>query len=383
MHLNKVYFKGLNGIRFIAATLVILHHIEQLKRIFGLKNYFDNPFIHHIGNLGVILFFVLSGFLITFLLLKEEQVTATIAVKEFYIRRILRIWPLYYFIILLSFFILPALRVFDIPNLSETLNVHFLPKLFLFIAFLPNVALFLFPSVPYASQAWSVGVEEQFYLIWPLLIKKIKNRTKLLLGIVASYLMIKSTLFILTEIPSGLNSYVKLIYLFWDNFNIDCMAIGGFVALLLFKKEKGTLPFLFSKTTQFVTIITLVVSLGLGIEFPYVNKEIYAILFSFLILNIAGNPNTIVNLENNLFNFLGKISYGLYMYHFIVIIAVIKLSLFLKINNNAFIYPSTIIMTIGVATLSYYFLEKPFLKYKVKHSKILSGEEARNHDSIQ
>lgn len=381
--LNKVYFKGLNGIRFIAATLVILHHIEQLKRIFGLKNYFDNPFIHHIGNLGVILFFVLSGFLITFLLLKEEQVTSTIAIKEFYIRRILRIWPLYYFIILLSFFILPTLKVFDIPILSETLNVHFLPKLLLFIAFLPNVALFLFPSVPYASQAWSVGVEEQFYLIWPLLIKKIRNRTKLLLSIIASYLIIKFALLILVEMSSRLNGYIKLIYLFWDNFNIDCMAIGGFVALLLFKKDKRKLSFLFGTITQVITLLTLVISLGVGFEFPYVNKEIYAVLFSFLILNIAGNPKTIVNLENKVLNFLGKISYGLYMYHFIVIIVVIKLARFLSVDNNYFIYTSTIILTIAIATLSYYLLEKPFLKYKVKHSKILSGEKAGPHDSIQ
>ena len=61
--MNKIYFPNLNGLRFIAALLVIIHHVEQLKGVFGLP-YFDNTFVLMIGKLGVILFFVLSGFLI-------------------------------------------------------------------------------------------------------------------------------------------------------------------------------------------------------------------------------------------------------------------------------------------------------------------------------
>ena len=62
--MNKIYFPNLNGLRFLAALLVIIHHVEQLKGVFGLPNFFQNPFIQVIGKLGVILFFVLSGFLI-------------------------------------------------------------------------------------------------------------------------------------------------------------------------------------------------------------------------------------------------------------------------------------------------------------------------------
>ena len=99
---NKIYFPNLNGIRFIAAFAVILHHLEQFKYLLGYKNNWENPIIHQIGPLGVILFFVLSGFLITYLLLVEEKQTKTISIKSFYMRRILRIWPLYYLIILLN-----------------------------------------------------------------------------------------------------------------------------------------------------------------------------------------------------------------------------------------------------------------------------------------
>jgi peptidoglycan/LPS O-acetylase OafA/YrhL len=71
--MSKIYFPNLNGLRFIAALLVVIHHVEQFRKILGRPNYFDNPFIKITGKIGVILFFVLSGFLITYLLIKEQQ----------------------------------------------------------------------------------------------------------------------------------------------------------------------------------------------------------------------------------------------------------------------------------------------------------------------
>jgi peptidoglycan/LPS O-acetylase OafA/YrhL len=97
--LNKIYFKGLNEIRAIAALAVLFHHVELYKyrgNIFSLYNTPLNPFIKSLGKNGVYLFFVLSGFLITYLLLTEKSVFNKIDIKKFYIRRMLRIWPLYY-----------------------------------------------------------------------------------------------------------------------------------------------------------------------------------------------------------------------------------------------------------------------------------------------
>jgi peptidoglycan/LPS O-acetylase OafA/YrhL len=104
---SSVYFENLNAIRFIAASLVVFHHIEQIKAIFGLPNFWNNEVFFIIGKLGVILFFVLSGFLISYLLYKEKELTNTIGIKNFYVRRILRIWPLYFLIILLALFLFP------------------------------------------------------------------------------------------------------------------------------------------------------------------------------------------------------------------------------------------------------------------------------------
>ncbi len=162
---KKVYFPNLNGLRFIAAFLVIIHHIEQFKNILGLENNYDNPFVLVVGKLGVILFFVLSGFLITYLLLVEEDITKTISIKNFYIRRVLRIWPLYYFLILLSFFVFPNIPFLNVGPISLALYNNFSLKIILFILFLPNLALIGFSAVPFVSQSWSVGVEEQFYII--------------------------------------------------------------------------------------------------------------------------------------------------------------------------------------------------------------------------
>jgi peptidoglycan/LPS O-acetylase OafA/YrhL len=105
----KVYFPNLNSLRFLAALLVIVHHIEQYKEMLGLSNIFHNHSIQLMSKIGVTLFFALSGFLITYLLLVEQKELGKINIRAFYIRRILRIWPLYYLIIFLAFFIFPAI----------------------------------------------------------------------------------------------------------------------------------------------------------------------------------------------------------------------------------------------------------------------------------
>src|ERR1700679_371071 len=113
---NALYFPNLNGLRFIAALAVIIHHAEAFRWIFGLPNAWRTvPAIGHLGDFGVVLFFVLSGFLITYLLLEEERVHGRIEVGRFYVRRALRIWPLYYLFVALALFALPYLSFFGVP----------------------------------------------------------------------------------------------------------------------------------------------------------------------------------------------------------------------------------------------------------------------------
>lgn len=372
--MNKVYFPNLNGLRFIAAFLVIVHHIEQLKSLFGMENYWSNPFVSVVGKLGVVLFFVLSGFLITYLLLEEEKQMGTISIKDFYIRRVLRIWPLYYLIVILSLFVFPNLDFLDFGGWFQTTSDNFASKVVLFFLFLPNLALILFSPVPYASQTWSVGVEEQFYLLWPILMKKFRNKETLLLSVIGGYLFIKFGHGFINKFW-GLNSFFGGFKGMWDTFSIDCMAIGGIFALNLYRKSP-ILKILYKRQLQWIVLVLLCFLVGLGVRIPYVHYEFYAILFGILILNLASNPFSILNLENRTLNYLGKISYGLYMFHVLGIVIALKVLGIFRVSNFAFQYGLSIFLTVLLAGLSYNYLEKYFIFKKAKFAKVISGDNA-------
>jgi peptidoglycan/LPS O-acetylase OafA/YrhL len=373
---NKVYFKNLNAVRFIAAFLVIIHHIEQFKSLFNLKNAMGNEFIEIIGKLGVVMFFVLSGFLISFLIFKEKELTNTISVRNFYIRRILKIWPLYFVIVFAAFYIFPHLGFFSIPNAKGNVSDDFFVKILLYAFFLPNLALRLFAAIPYVSHVWSIGAEEQFYLIWPVLNKRINNKWMLMFGVITVYLIIKFSLMLV----SG-SSTIKVISAFWGSTPIDCMAIGGLFALTIFEKTKFTArirALIFTKIAQWMTLILTATLIAFGVKIPIFHYEFYSVLFGILICNFAANDHRIFSMENKLFNYLGKISYGLYMYHPIVIVAVIKSLQYFGIITNYAIFPLVILLVVALSALSYEYFEKWFISLKSKYSKLVSGNEAKS-----
>jgi peptidoglycan/LPS O-acetylase OafA/YrhL len=372
----KIYFKNLNAIRFIAAFLVIIHHVEQFKYLLKLPNSWDNEVIASIGPLGVILFFVLSGFLISYLLFKEKEITKTISIKDFYIRRILRIWPLYFLIILLAFVVFPNLQIFALDGFPKSSVLHnLLYKISLFVVFMPNVVLKVFGAIPFASQTWSIGAEEQFYLIWPWLNKRINNKWLLMAGVIVVYLFIRFVLPYLVLSGRNRSLLIEII----SSIPIDCMAIGGFFALLIYSdlpSVKSVKKIIFSKITQWVTLLASVLFIGMGFQFFVFTNEVYAVLFGIMIANFAVNQDRIFSMENKLSNYLGKISYGLYMYHPITTVLAIRGLQQLRFNNDYLLYPVVILLTILIASLSYELFENWFIKKKIKYSKMLSGENA-------
>jgi len=293
----KVYFENLNTIRFIAALMVVIHHVEQFRSIMGVPGQ-GNKVIGMLGKLGVVLFFVLSGYLISYLLFKEKEVTNDVNIKNFYIRRILRIWPLYYLIVLSSLFVLPffgfiAMPGYDLSTIWNDLGM----KLFLFVFFMPNVVLFTYGIIPYASQTWSIGAEEQFYLIWPALNKK-TNRRWLLMGVIIfGYMALKYAG--IYAFPKG--AATTFFNKYWESTPFDCMAIGGLFALIAFEKSRiaNTLrQILYHKVTQWFFFVATVWSIGSGLFiFYYLHYEYYAILFGILILIFAANKNRIFSME--------------------------------------------------------------------------------------
>ncbi|MDJ1498976.1 acyltransferase [Cytophagaceae bacterium DM2B3-1] len=159
--LKKTYFPGLTGLRFIAAFIVVISHLEEMKKLFCYDSWRDVPGIRYMGATSVNFFFVLSGFLITHLLLEEKAKTGTISLLDFYSKRMTRIWPLYYFLVLLGLFILPHIAWLDIPDFKADLST---PNVFFFLTIFPNAVFALYGFVPYLVQTWSIGVEEQYFL---------------------------------------------------------------------------------------------------------------------------------------------------------------------------------------------------------------------------
>lgn len=383
---EKVYFPGLNGLRFLAAFAVIITHVELLKNTLGYSNIWRNNFIFYLGGLGVYFFFVLSGFLITYLLLIEKNKTGTISVKNFYIRRILRIWPLYYLLMFLGFFIFPKIDFLQLPFFSNVFEQGYFFKLLSFIFILPNLALAVYHPVPHVGQLWSIGVEEQFYLLWPLVICYAKNILKTLTVIFCLLVGLKSLVlfygyfFPATEFYLSFKKFVAMS-------KFECMVLGGLGAYLLYSKNYF-LPFIFNKTSQIAAIISIPVLMNFTPD-NFLQDGfhlLYSFLFLILILNVAQNKNSILKLENRFFYFLGKISYGIYMYHMFIVVFSIKIvALIFNVKQqfhffeNFIIYMASTGLTILISYLSYQFFEKKFIRLKMYFSKIISGDLVKSN----
>ncbi len=376
----KIYLPSLNGVRAIAAGMVIVHHIEMIKSEQGIGKY---ALPGDLGGLGVTLFFVLSGFLITYLLLTEKAQTDTIDVKNFYIRRILRIWPLYYLIFFISFFVFSQ---YIYPEGLQELQKHYWLKFILNFFLLANVSHACIGKVPLGSNLWSVGTEEQFYLLWPLLISRFKkSAVPFLLGIIISLALTR--IIVAQYVYSGELIGSRKIFFFMlqflNLFRIDCMAMGALGAWVFFFKKEKVLIFLFHRITQFIIIGWTLISLGLGLTyFDTLNHIVYALFFAIIITNLAGNKKSIINLEFKPLNFIGKISYGLYLYHFIAVVIVVKFAHhYLNFNNNLIqniiLYVSIFSFSVFVSYLSYHFIESPILKYKARYTSIQSGDAVK------
>ena len=371
--MKKIYFPGLNGVRFIAVLLVIIDHTELFKSYFGYKTLWGNSFSIYLGSFGVTIFFVLSGFLITYLLLTEQK-SSSINIKHFYFRRVLRIWPLYYLIVLICFFIVPHIDFLSVPNYSSDMN-DYLSRLILFSGLLANVAFVYLPTVAFANILWSVAVEEQFYLIWPHIIKIKKNLFSIMISLLILYLTIKL-------IVGFLGYYI--LYEFITRTRFSSMIIGGLGAYLVFN-EKHIVKHIYNRIIQLGMIITLFILIIDLIQFKYFNiirNEFTSLVICGLIINIATNKHSILKLESKMLNYFGKISFGLYVYHLFAVVITLKiLPNFLHLNNisNIIGYPLTIgsilLITTLISHFSYFYFEKRFLVKKANFSTISIDED--------
>jgi peptidoglycan/LPS O-acetylase OafA/YrhL len=317
---------------------------------------------------------MLSGFLITFLLIQEKLKRGNIAVGKFYLRRVLRIWPLYFVTVFIGFYFLPFLlrhwgflsSLHHYPNLIQALETGSDSPIYYFLFFVPNLAMQFFPAVAGASHLWSIGVEEQFYLFWPLIFLIKKIRVQLFFITIIALLPFLS--YAMNQIPGGAQwaDWLKYFPFFW-------MAFGGIGAFVFhyFQDQLSEIFKLFNRSSWLFVLLFFVSSLLVK-----TNDYLFGLMGLLLILRFSIGYQWIPR-RVPLLPFLGKISFGLYIYHPAVMFVVISAFqyYFPHWNENAsiklLVYFSVIFSTIIIAWASYNFFEKPFIR--LKDSKFTSS----------
>ncbi len=240
--LSREHFPALDGLRGVAILLVLLHGFDVLQpsRLFvhALDDLLD------LGWIGVQLFFVLSGFLITGILLDTRRATGFY--RSFFKRRFLRIFPLYYGVLLVSFVVLPSLG--GPIDGSE----H---QLWLWI-YVENFTAPFGAGVPAFPHFWSLCVEEQFYLLWPLLVRQLGRRGVIVLSGVLVFVAMASRLYVRHRLGEPIGH--EAAYSFTPC-RMDALAIGALVAALL--RGGGRMAQMANRRPGTITVIGLLVLL--------------------------------------------------------------------------------------------------------------------------
>lgn len=371
---SKGYFDNLDALRFFSFLVVFLFHTNLI----GLIGMFtSSPAILSIthlfaaGGWGVSFFFVLSGFLISWLLLAEKEKKGHINIRNFYIRRVLRIWPLYYIVIITGFFLLPLLYQF----LKQ--SFYFDYNWFYYFFFLSNFGVIeLAPAMDSVRSfplvlniTWSVSIEEQFYIVWPLLFAFIPKRKNILMAM----LIVLAT----SIIGAYFLAEEKLIYGHTIT-RMGELSIGGIAALLLrcsdvsmnvIRMAPKWVIYLFYLLSAFIIMTSFSISISPFMSFLV--RLFGACVFAFIIAEQNFSTNSFIKFGRfKTASYLGRISYGLYMLHplamFFTNIFVSRFWSTQTVPGLALYICLSFILTIIMAYLSYNILEKRILRLKSK-----------------
>ena len=363
---QKVFFPNLDGLRFLAFfTVFLFHSFYTPEPTVIASTLYQVPFqLTRNGDLGVNFFFVLSGFLITYLLLSERKLTGRIAIGAFYMRRIIRIWPLYFVVVFIGFIVFPWVKM----HLGQHIPVETAHPWF-FFTFLVNFNnLYYGCQTPTLTLLWSVAVEEQFYLVWPLLVAAVPNNR---LGWLFGGVLVLSLGFRLLHMHEPLVLSLHTISLIGD------MALGGLVAWLCFRDNYLTDAVKswpkWGIVLGYVGGVALIASREWLYQLPgyvVIDRLLLASFFAFVLLEQNYSLHSIVKMSQIRFlSYWGNYTYGLYCLHFLALIAAFQIMRHLGLNyqplgvvlgDNAL----GLVLALGISWLSFTFYEKPFLKLK-------------------
>ncbi len=374
---QRIYFKNLDMLRFFAAYLIVLLHC-----FFGWRAKFGHPefitsnlstkwidkleLVVHNFSFGVDIFFLISGFLITYLLLSEKKKNGKVDVVKFYIRRALRIWPLYFLMILLA------------PVLSYLYSEDSPTYLWQFF-FAGNFDLITNGTKSIATNhLWSICIEEHFYLFCPLLIGflPLKKLPQTLLGIIVVCIVFRS-FFLGNTTDYGMASYVHTLS------RIDILALGSLFGYLFFHKK---LKFDHSPIVRLMVYgVFLLVFLNISFNesgsfvMDSLKKYMFSLPIAYWLGNFLFNPRPLLASKKlEVFNIFGKVSYGLYMFNPVIIFLVMNFFQKYSFQNYAAFLVAVHVLLAITTYISYRFFELPFLNMKETYAVIKSGAEIRD-----
>lgn len=366
------YLKGLHTLRFFAALLVILSHLPNAwvhmgycDTMYDFDKYLGNWL--HRGADAVAFFFTLSGFIITYLLIQENHKTQTISLKRFYIRRILRIWPLYFAVMIAGFVLLAY--IYPLISHKKFITFPLWEAVIVYMLFLPHYAKAAW-EMGLLNPLWSIGVEEEFYLFWAPLVKIFrKNLLPLLLIFTAVSITFYANFRQWNISPIWLG--------FMDSLKFHYMAVGGlFAYIACFHYEKYKASFWAGKGFQLFIWLFALIYYTFDVPFYGTQVLFLPLMYAFLIMNVAILERPLWNLELKSFTYLGEISYGIYMFHkfpdYFLRFVYEKLAISHKIGNMPSIFSYAILeigISIVLAHFSYQYFEKYFLTWKKDFSQ--------------
>ncbi|MGY2131022.1 acyltransferase family protein [Hymenobacter sp. HD11105] len=363
----RPYFPNLDGLRTVACLAVFLIHSfinlpSPEVQSTAAYRYGLNAF--SVGHVGVNFFFVLSGFLITYLLLDEEKNWGRYNIPAFYRRRIVRIWPLYYACVAFGFLVMPVLKAKMGQEWNELANPWW------YVTFLANVAVFFDGSEAAAfnlNVLWSVAIEEQFYLFWPLLLLLFRRA--------------RPVLFILLIVFSLAFRYLYRFdgdRLYQHTFSVlSDLVMGGGAAWLAFYRPNFRAWV--SNWSRLAIVAGYVVGISLILAQEHVlvgpvlltgRRVVLGLFFVFVILEQNYATESFYKMSHNRFlTYWGTFTYGFYCLHPIGLqIALIGVRRFWPGPEDlsfVLIYSTiALLVSAAMAWVSYRFFETPFLRLK-------------------
>jgi peptidoglycan/LPS O-acetylase OafA/YrhL len=389
---GRQIFPNLLGFRFWMANTIIYGHLEETKYLRHLFVSLDHvKRTHSIGFYPVLMFFTMSGFLITYQLEVERYNSGNVNIKKFYRNRIFRIWPLFYLSMFIYWIVLPYSFMGDYyntiffkpwPGFEDATMLFEIPKWILF-----TMSFLLMPHIAYIIELlnvriwiygvhhWTIGVEEIFYIFWPLAWRKMERFKSFIIKCFALYyvaLAVCAVVFVIYKkvYPTAHFKYFTFLLTYIVLFTYAyCFFIGATAIYMLLHRKDLVQKYITGK----LAIVCMVIMFGLmlsGFEFPFFINEIFCTAFAIFMLYLVKDGKKYAILEHPFIVYLGKITYSVYLFHFMAIVVVMYFLERYNVQQHGELvfdllqYPLTWLLTFGFSALTHEYFEKKILAYR-------------------